>query len=324
MKSNKKKSDVFKHSNASLNPWLLLPSREKHIVDNEHKITLGHPDDGRKAIIDDFSYTTLPNSKLPIDIARTATSNWFPGTSVERPAGVALSIEFVVEGRGELIVNGQTYDLIKNDVYILHNTESYVYRALPPDRFIRKIIYFNSINSESIFKITGLDKISRIRMPTEDAEHILYLMTQIDEINRSRQDKFMLKMSSLTYNLILLLSDQTYDHADLRDVSDYLIKAVEFAMKNLGSNLHVIDLANAASCSESYLTKIFKQNLGMNPHQWIELQKIRFAARRLQLSRMKIYEIADELGYSDSFHFSRTFKRMVGVSPSEFRQKNKH
>ena len=322
-----KKSDAPKHSDASLNPWLLLPVhsswQKKHIVDNEHKISLGLPDDGEKAIIDDFSYTTLPNNKLPIDIARTATSNWFPGTVVERPAGVALSIEFVVQGKGELIVNGKTFELEKNDIYILHETESYVYRALPPDRFIRKIIYFNSINSENIFKTTGLDKISRIRMAEEDAEHILYLFTQIDEINRSRQDKFMLKMSSLAYNLILLLSDQTYEHADLIDVSDYLIKAVDFAMKNLGSNLHVIDLAKAACCSESYLTKIFKQNLSINPHQWIELQRIRFAAQRLQLSRMKIFEIAEELGYSDSFHFSRTFKRMVGVSPTKFREKNK-
>ena len=327
MKSKQKKSDVIKHSDASLSPWLLSPVppswQETSITDDEQKITLGFPDDGQKAIIDDFVFTTLPNPQLPVDVGKTATSNWFPGTSIERSAGVTLSIEFVVEGKGELIVNGESFKLEKNDVYILHDTESYIYKALPPNRFIRKIIFFNNINSENIFKIIGLDKVFRIRMPKEDAEHILYLFTQIDEINRLRPDKFTLKISSLTYNLILLLSDQTYEHSAIRDVPDYLIKAVVFAMKNLRANLHVLDLANAAGCSESYLTKIFKQNLNMNPYQWIEMQKIRFAAKRLQLSRMKIFEIAEELGYSDSFHFSRTFKRIVGVSPTRFRVKDK-
>ena len=327
MKDKHEKSDVPKHSDASFSPWLLSPThpswQKAHFGDEENKITLGFPDDGQKAIIDNFTYATLPNEKLPIDVAKTATSNWFPGTVIERSAGVALSLEFVVEGKGELIVNGKTFELEKNDIYILHDSESYVYKALPPGRFIRKIIYFNSINSENIFETTGLDKISRIRMPAEDAEHILYLFTQIDEINRSRQDKFMLKMSSLAYNLILLLSSQTYEHADLIDVSDYLIRAVDFAMKNLGSNLHIADLAKAACCSESYLSKIFKQNLNINPHQWLELQRIQFSAERLLQSRMKIYEIAEELNYSDSFHFSRTFKRIVGVSPTRFRIRNK-
>ena len=40
------------------------------------------------------------------------------------------------------------------------------------------------------------------------------------------------------------------------------------------------------------------------------------------IGKVKVHEIAEELGYSDSFHFSRTFKRMVGVSPTEFKKKN--
>ena len=327
MKDKYEKLDISKHFDASFSPWLFAANhsawQKKHFGDEKNKITVGLPDDGQKAIIDNFTFAALPNEKLPIDIAKTATSNWFPGTVVERSAGVALSLEFVVEGKGELIVNGKTFDLKKNDVYILHDTESYVYKALPPDRFIRKIIYFNSINSENIFKITGLDKISRVRLPNAAAEHIHYLFTQIDEINRSRQDNFMLKMSALTYNLILLLSSYTYEQTYFKDVSDYLIKAVDFAMKNLNSNLHIADLANAAGCSESYLSKIFKQNLNINPHQWIELQKIRFASDRLLQSRMKIYEIAEELNYSDTFHFSRTFKKLVGISPAQFRAQKK-
>ena len=329
MKDIQKKAHVSKHYDISFDPWLLYPtghSKQKIPVPMkmaEEKITLGFPDDGQNAIIDDFVFTTLPNPQLPIDVAKIGSSNWFPGTSLERPVGYAQSIEFVVAGKGELIINDRKFDLEKNDIYILHNTESYVYKALPPDRFKRIILFFNGSNAEQIFRMTGLDKVSRVRMPQEEAEHIHELIIQIDEINRSRRENFMLKVSSLTYELILLLSNEMYEHSAMRDVPDYLIRTVEFAMKNLGANLHVTDLAKAACCSESYLTKIFKQNLNMNPHQWLEVQKMKFAAVRLQLSRMKVYEIADELGYSDTFHFTRVFKRVVGISPSIFRVKSK-
>ncbi len=42
------------------------------------------------------------------------------------------------------------------------------------------------------------------------------------------------------------------------------------------------------------------------------------AAGRLLMHEKLVKEVADEMGYSDPFHFSRTFKRVFGVSPNRF------
>jgi len=57
------------------------------------------------------------------------------------------------------------------------------------------MMFLSGANIEHIFKMAGLDKVSRIRMPEEKAEHIRKLIVQIDEVNRSRQEDFMLKIS---------------------------------------------------------------------------------------------------------------------------------
>ena len=55
-----------------------------------------------------ISYTTLPNPQLPVDVDKIGSSKWFPGMTLERPVGYACSVEFVLEGRGELIINYKT------------------------------------------------------------------------------------------------------------------------------------------------------------------------------------------------------------------------
>jgi len=323
MKINQQKTCDNKQLDVSFDPWLLypqIPNPKKKSKPRKNEVIPGFPDDGQRAIIDDFMWTSLPNPRLPIEVTKTTTSNWFPGT-IEREITNVHTIEFVIEGKGEMIVDDKKFDLQKNDIYIRNPNQNYFCKALPPDRFIRKVMFVGGDVCNHIFKATGLNKVSKVRLPKEDAEYVYDLMIQIEDLNHEKKRNFTMKISSLTYEIILILSNEVYGCPNVKDVPEYLIKAVDFAMKNLDRNLHINDLARAACCSESYLTRIFKQYLKTKPHKWLEQQKMRYATLQLQLSRKKIYEISDELGYSDPFHFTKVFKRVVGISPSVFRKK---
>jgi len=325
MNTNQQKTYDNNQLDVSFDPWLLYPpnphpKKSSKLYINE--VIPGFPDDGMSAIIDDFVWTSLPNPHLPIEVSKTTTSNWFPGTC-QREFSVSHSIEFVTGGKAEWIINDEKFDLKKNDICIRNPNHNYSCKALPPDRFIKKVLFLGGGGCDQIFRLSGLDKISKVRFSKEDAEYVHDLMIQIEELNREKKRNFTMKISALTYEIILMLSNEVYGHSNVRDVPEYLIKAVNFALKNLDKNLHINDLAKAASCCESYLTKIFRQYLKINPHKWLEEQKMRYAAFQLQLSRKKIYEISDELGYSDPFHFTKVFKRVKGISPSVFRKKSR-
>ena len=67
---------------------------------------------------------------------------------------------------------------------------------------------------------------------------------------------------------------------------------------------------------------MFKKFFGQSPIDYILNHRINVAERCLLDYRIRIKEIAEDLGYANQFYFARDFKKRTGMSPSEFRRKN--
>lgn len=78
----------------------------------------------------------------------------------------------------------------------------------------------------------------------------------------------------------------------------------------------------AAECnvSKSQLFRLFRTTFDQSPAQWLKSYRLSQSRRMLVDSENSISEIAFEIGYKDPLHFSRDFKKSVGVSPSQFRR----
>ena len=63
--------------------------------------------------------------------------------------------------------------------------------------------------------------------------------------------------------------------------------------------------------------------MNISPHRYIIELRIAQAKFLLSTTNVKIYDIAKSIGYDDPFYFSKAFKKMTGLSPSDFREKNK-
>lgn len=85
----------------------------------------------------------------------------------------------------------------------------------------------------------------------------------------------------------------------------------------------VADLAKLAGMSESHFSRMFKAALGTSPIDWLRRERINQAKRRLIESDDTIKEVAMQVGYSDQFFFSKDFKRMTKLTPTEFRLREK-
>lgn len=72
------------------------------------------------------------------------------------------------------------------------------------------------------------------------------------------------------------------------------------------------------SISSNYLSQLFKKHTEIGFNEYIAQRKIEEAKKLLKQGDLKIYEIADRLGFENAFYFSRVFKKVAGVSPSEF------
>lgn len=80
------------------------------------------------------------------------------------------------------------------------------------------------------------------------------------------------------------------------------------------------DMHASVPYNEDYFRRAFRDRIGMTPQKFRDLKRMEFAANRLGQG-MTVKAVAAELGYSDPFFFSRMFKRHMGASPSNFRDK---
>ncbi|WP_260255437.1 helix-turn-helix domain-containing protein, partial [Elizabethkingia anophelis] len=93
----------------------------------------------------------------------------------------------------------------------------------------------------------------------------------------------------------------------------------ELVYKNYLEHKSVLFYANALSVSENYLHRCIKETIGEAPKEWINKVSILQSQLLLQDLTKSISEIAFELNYGDPSYFGRLFKKITGVTPSEYR-----
>ena len=107
------------------------------------------------------------------------------------------------------------------------------------------------------------------------------------------------------------------------NTNNYINKAIEFIQNNYHNPIKVTDIADYICLNRSYLTSIFQSNLNMSPQKFLMKFRITKAAELLYNTDLPISNIAYSCGYSDPLAFSKTFKKIKGVSPKEYRNTKK-
>jgi len=109
---------------------------------------------------------------------------------------------------------------------------------------------------------------------------------------------------------------------DLADESSPAVRrAIHFLEKNLHKKLTLQQIANEAGFSPTYFTTLFRKETNYAPLSYFSHLKVLKACEFLDYTRMKVKEISFQLGYSDPYYFTRDFKKKMGMSPRQYRNR---
>ncbi len=103
-------------------------------------------------------------------------------------------------------------------------------------------------------------------------------------------------------------------------LSGIVSKAKNFIDQNYEKELTLDEVARKIAISPYYLSKLFKDETGENFIEYLTKLRIERAKKLLEEENLSIKEICMSVGYSDPNYFSRIFKKMVGTTPTEFRE----
>ena len=99
-----------------------------------------------------------------------------------------------------------------------------------------------------------------------------------------------------------------------------LKRVMDFIGENLGDDLSLGQLASIAGMSAHYFSEMFRQSTGHSPYQYVLLQRIERAKQMLRNRDCSVLTAGVEAGFANPSHFARTFRRIVGTSPSKFQE----
>ncbi|WP_022777420.1 response regulator transcription factor [Butyrivibrio sp. AE3009] len=102
----------------------------------------------------------------------------------------------------------------------------------------------------------------------------------------------------------------------------YVQTAIEYIEKHYPeTDFSIGKLAESMSVSEGHISRLFKAETDTSIGNYLTKYRIRKAMDYLKDINMKVYEVADKVGYQDIAYFSNTFKKLVGKTPSDYQTK---
>lgn len=101
----------------------------------------------------------------------------------------------------------------------------------------------------------------------------------------------------------------------------FIVKAKQFIADNYSESLSLEQVAKAVNTSSFYFCKMFKRITGLNFTEYVSRVRIERAKNLLLNPNLRISEIAFEVGFQSLTHFNRVFRKMVGLSPTDYRGK---
>lgn len=98
-------------------------------------------------------------------------------------------------------------------------------------------------------------------------------------------------------------------------------KAAQYIDEHYMESINVDIIASAVYLSSGYLMTIFKREIGTSINSYLVTKRIERAKELLLEGDLKVYEIAEKVGYANTTFFSSTFRNHVGVSPKQFKDR---
>jgi len=161
-----------------------------------------------------------------------------------------------------------------------------------------------------------------------DSEEILQkiIMEMLDECARPKKYSVRYLNALLELFIIQLLRLHEFHFTIGKSTDNVENESILAIMRYIQSNFRTVTLPDAAkffNYSEAHLSRLIKKFTGKNFTGIIQTIKIQYSARLLAEGKMSIAEIIDEVGYTDSSHFYRVFKRYYNMTPARYQQEQR-
>jgi AraC-like DNA-binding protein len=229
------------------------------------------------------------------------------------------AVEFVARGEGSLTLNKKTWHLTSGAVFAYGPGIFHDIRCKPERPMTKHFVNFAGSGVLKHFVRPG-PKPGEI-VQSSAPEHIVDIFEQLIDAGK-RDTPFRERIChAIGEYLLLRIAESAVPLGTIGTVAfETFQRCRQWVDGNYRHAQSLEQIASECNVAEPYICRLFKRYAHQSPWQYILRLKMRDAAVRLQAPHTRVADVATEFGFTDPFQFSRTFRRVFGLSPRSFIQ----
>lgn len=234
-------------------------------------------------------------------------------------------IHYIMDGRGSCCLEGQEHRLGKGEGFLIRPDQQVHCQADGEDPWTYLWVGFDGSDGEALLQALGLGG-SRCTFRCRDGEGELAELIDRLLASQSPDNGDDPAARSLLCRFFVCLARSIGPEGSLTKVERenlYVQQAVEFIRGNYASGITVEEVARAVALDRSYLYTLFRRVLNISPRDYLARFRLTRAKELLIQTDAPIANISVRCGYQDPHVFSKAFRQWFGVTPSEFRRRER-
>jgi AraC-like DNA-binding protein len=257
-----------------------------------------------------------PARKEAVSIVAGGRESCAIGYEVSRTTFPYCAIEFVAGGKGVLTLKGEKFDLLPGTIFTYGNNVPHAIKNSQQEPLQKYFINFSGRRGRELLVRHSLwAKVLHTSAPN-------LIMDGFDElIDRGFMDnEFTEQLSSLLMEILILkIAETALPFGESMRPAFATYQRCREYIHNHYLELNSLEaIARACCIDQAYLCRLFKRFGHQTPYQSLLRLRMNRAAELLLTPGKLAKEVANEMGFEDQFHFSRTFKKTFGLSPKYF------
>ncbi len=227
---------------------------------------------------------------------------------------------FCSHGRGWLELDGKSWPVEKHDAFIVPPWAAHKYGSDPQAPWAPYWVHFQGRQAGAFQKlITPPPGPPVIHLPLAQ-EVIISLEQLLKSMGRVHTYSNQVAASGALSQLLSFIQYRMQAiEPRSRTADENLDKIIDFMHHSINRKLSLKQFATIANMSPNHFGALFLKRFNSTPIDYFNRLKIQRASELLTTTNHSIGEISEKLGYSDTFYFSRLFKKVMGVSPRGYR-----
>lgn len=229
----------------------------------------------------------------------------------------SLLITHILDGTFTYIKDGKHTTAHKGDTVILDCYKPHEYYT--NDSFESIWIHIAGANSYELFE--EIERSEGNLVKCKDTQHLEKLIFRVFNTMKNEATANELNYSLDIYKIFTeLLNPQTLRKKGEISCEESVNLVKNYIADNLNENLTVSKLAQKVNMSSSHFSRVFKQQTGFSPYDYILISRLNRAKYLLQVTDMTVSAIAYEIGFNSESNFIYFFTENEGISPGKFRK----